>query len=142
MSTTFERDGIRFTYPENWVLTQEENENGWTASLQSPATAFFLVTYDGDMPESELMAETALDAMKAEYDSLESEPVTESIADQPAVGHDMRFFSFDLTNTCWTRCFYTPTGTVLFFAQTNDLELEYVEPLFRAVCKSIQIEQE
>src|SRR3954470_17560307 len=117
MATTFEQDGIRFQYPESWALTREENANGWTISLQSPETAFLMLTFDADMPEAELMAETALETMQGEYDSLESDPVCASIAGQPACGHDMRFFSFDLTNTCRTRSFYAAGGTVLLFWQ-------------------------
>src|SRR5262249_10526700 len=93
MPAIYEQDGIRFQYPEDWALSREENPNGWTVSLQSLATAFLMLTFDGDMPEAELMAETALEAMQAEYAGLESEPVCESIAGQPACGHDMRFFS-------------------------------------------------
>jgi hypothetical protein len=142
MAALFEHDGIRFQYPENWVLTREETDNGWTVSLQSPATAFLMLTFDSDMPEAELMAETALEAMQAEYDNLECDPLCESIAGQPACGHDIRFFSFDLTNTCYTRSFYAAGGTVLLFFQTNDLELETAEPVFKALCASLQIEDE
>ena len=30
-----------------------------------------------------------------------------------AVGHDINFFSLDLTNTCWTRSLYGDRGTLL-----------------------------
>jgi hypothetical protein len=101
-----------------------------------------MVTFDRDMPETELMAATALDAMKEEYEGLEFEPITESIAGQPAIGHDMRFFSLDLTNTCGTRSFYSDTGTVLLFWQSTDLDLEDVEPIFKAVRTSMKVEDE
>lgn len=142
MAAIFEQDGIRFQYPESWQLTREETPNGWSVSLQSPATAFLMVTFDSDMPEAELMAETALEAMQAEYANLESDAVCESIAGQPACGHDMRFFSFDLTNTCFTRSFYAAGGTVLLFWQTNDLELETAEPVFKAVCASLHVDED
>ena len=47
----FNRDGIRFDYPENWQLTSEAADTGWTVSVQSPDTAFFLLTLDEGMPE-------------------------------------------------------------------------------------------
>jgi hypothetical protein len=141
MSATFTEDGICFAYPENWELTREDNPSGWTVTLQSPATAFLLVTFDRDMPETELMTETALEAMKGEYDGLEFEPITESIAGQPATGHDMRFFSLDLTNTCGTRSFYAETGTVLLFWQSTDLDLDVVDPVFKALRASIKVDE-
>lgn len=141
MPAMFEESGLRFRYPENWEMTREENPNGWTVALQSPETAFMLVTFDGDMPEADLMAETALEAMGNEYEGLESEPRAESLAGVPAVGHDMRFFSFDLTNTCWTRSFYCGDGTVLVLWQANDLELERLEPVIQAIIRSFEVEE-
>jgi hypothetical protein len=141
MSAAFAEDGLHFAYPENWELAREDNPSGWTVTLQSPATAFLMVTFDRDMPETELMIETALEAMKGEYEDLEFEPMTESIAGQPATGHDMRFFSLDLTNTCGTRSFYTETGTVLLFWQSADLDLELVESVFKALRASMTIDE-
>ena len=43
----------------------------------------------------------------------EADDCVDSVAGQPAVGHDVRFFSLDLTNTCWIRSFYGGRGTVL-----------------------------
>jgi hypothetical protein len=140
MPATFEESGLRLRYPETWELTREENPNGWTVALQSPETAFMLVTYDGDMPEPELMAETALEAMTAEYQGLESEEKTDVVAGVAAIGHEMRFFSFDLTNTCWTRSFYCGSGTALILWQANDIELERLEPILTAIIKSVEVE--
>ena len=96
----FEEDGVRFQYPDNWKLTREEADNGWTVSVQSPDTAFFLMAFDKSMPEVGEVADTVLEALRADYPDLEAEDALESIANQPALGHDITFFSLDLTNTC------------------------------------------
>jgi len=140
MPAIFEESGLRFQYPETWEMTREDNPNGWTVALQSPETAFILITYDGDMPEPELMAETALEAMTNEYAGLEAEEKADIVASLAAVGHDMRFFAFDLTNSCWTRSFYCGGGTVLVLWQANDLELERLEPTIAAIVKSMEVE--
>jgi hypothetical protein len=140
MAAQFHRDGIRFMYPENWQMDRQDNDAGWTVSVQSPGTAFLLVSYDAEMPDADLMADTALEALRSEYPSLESDKAVESLAGQPAVGHDVQFFSFDLTNTGWLRSFYTDSGTVLVMWQANDLELDRVGPVLRAICASIQVE--
>jgi hypothetical protein len=142
MSERFKQDGISFACPPNWRLEREDNDGGWTVVLQSPGTAFLTITYDGNMPLTEQMAETALQAMQSEYPELEAEPNIETVAGQMAVGHDMQFFSFDLTNTCWTRSLYAGGGTVLVLCQSNDLELEEYEPVLRAVCASLRVEEE
>jgi hypothetical protein len=141
MPGTFRKDGIQFQYPDSWKLTREDADTGWTVSVQSPGTAFFMLTYDSQMPEVGLVAETVLEALRADYPDLEADEAVESLAGQPALGHDIRFFSFDLTNTCCTRCFYSDTGTILVMWQTNDLELDEVEALFKAICASVRVEE-
>jgi hypothetical protein len=141
MPRLFQEGGIRFLYPDNWKLTRENAETGWTVSVQSPETAFFVLTHDEDMPETSYVTETVLEALRADYPDLEADEVLESLAGQPALGHNLRFFSLDLTNTCCTRSFYSDTGTVLVMWQANDLELEYVEPVFRAILGSLRVEE-
>jgi len=142
MATQFNEDGVQFLYPENWELQREDSEGGWTISLQSPETAFLVVSLDTGMPEIESMANAALDVLKEEYENLDAEECVESVAGQPAFGHDIRFFSLDLTNTCWIRSFYSSLGTVLVMWQINDFELTKHEKVLRAICASIKIEQD
>src|SRR4051794_9984327 len=103
MASQFEEDGIRFCYPENWRLEREDSEEGWTVSVQSPGTAFLMLCLRRDLPTPDSMLGSVLTAMKDDYPELEAEDRVETLAGQPAVGHDIRFFSLDLTNTCWTR---------------------------------------
>jgi hypothetical protein len=123
-------------------MDRQDTDGGWTVSIQSPGTAFFLLSYDAETPDAELMADTALEALRSEYPGLESDEAVDSLAGQPAVGHDVRFFSLDLTNTCWLRSFYGGAGTLLAMWQINDLELDRVGPVLRAMCASIQLDEE
>ena len=138
----FEEDGIHFRYPESWQLERQDNEDGWTVTVQSPDTAFFMICLSQDEPDPMKMADTALEALREEYEGLEADDCVDMLAGKSAVGHDIRFFSFDLTNTCWTRSFYTPHGTVLVMAEVNDLEHETNEPVLRAICKSLTVDEE
>jgi hypothetical protein len=142
MVAVFEDAGIRFKYPENWRLEREDNETGWTVSLQSPDTAFLMLCLREDMPSTDQLVETALDTLREEYPELEADDCIDTVAGQPAVGHDIRFFSLDLTNTCWTRSFYSARGTVLLLCQFNDLEMEKNGQVLRAICKSLEIEED
>jgi hypothetical protein len=142
MAARFDDGGIRFQYPENWRLEREENDTGWTISLQSPGTAFMMVCLREDMPTPDQVAEAALDALREDYPELEADDCVDNLAGQPAIGHDIRFISLDLTNTCWTRSFYSAEGTVLVLCQANDLELEEHEPVLRAICKSLEVDEE
>ena len=145
MVSLFKREGISFRYPENWQLEREESDNGWTVLLQSPGSAFLLLTFDESMPLAEEMADAALEALRADYPDLEAEDRIEKFAGQMAIGHDINFLvsriNHDLTNTCWTRSFSSDTGTVLVLCQANDLELEEYGPVLRAVCASLTVEE-
>jgi hypothetical protein len=140
MTKLFHEDGISFRYPENWTLELEKGDGGWAASVQSPDTAFLVLSCDERMPDAEEVAEAALEALQEDYPSLEAEPRVESLAGRMAIGHDIHFISFDLTNTCWTRCFDTEAGTVLMMCQANDLEMERNGPVLKAICESLAVE--
>jgi hypothetical protein len=136
----FADGGIRFKYPENWQLERENSDTGWSVSVQSPGTAFMLVTLHEDMPSVERVAQTVLAAMQEVYPELEADDCVDSLAGQPAIGHDIRFFSLDLTNSCWTRIAYSARGTLLVMCQTSDLEYHTSEPVLRAMRKSLQLD--
>jgi hypothetical protein len=141
MVAQFDESGIRFKYPENWRLEREETDSGWSVTVQSPETAFMMLCLREDMPESSEVADTALEALREDYPELEADECVDSLSGQPAVGHDVRFFSLDLTNTCWIRSFYSVNGTVLLLGQFNDLEAEKYEPVLRAMCMSLELEE-
>lgn len=142
MVAEFHDGGLRFRYPENWQLERQTTENGWTIAVQSPDTAFLMVCLREDMPPINRLADAALDALKEEYAELEADECVESLAGQPAIGHDIRFISLDLPNTCWTRSFQIARGTVLILCQMNDLELDRNEPVLRAICASMRVDEE
>ena len=138
----FDEQGIHFRYPETWNLEREETESGWTVYLQSPSTAFLLLSYDEEMPNPEEILEATLEALRSDYPDLEVYDRVESVAGQMAVGHDIQFTSLDLTNSCWTRSFCTDNATVLLLWQANDLDLEEAEPVFQAIRASLEVEED
>jgi hypothetical protein len=142
MPLQFAERGLRFQYPESWRLEREDADDGWTVSVQSPRTAFLMISVNEEMPSTDQVAQTALEALRSEYPDLEADDCTDTVAGQPAVGHDIQFFSLDLTNTCWMRSFYSETGTVLVMWQANDLELPADEPVLQAICASLEVDAE
>jgi hypothetical protein len=142
MNKQFNEAGVSFRYPDNWTLEREDVEHGWAVSLQSPDTAFLIISCDEEMPEPEQVAEAVLEDLRSTYPELDAEPCIDTVAGQMAVGHNIQFISFDLTNTCWTRSFYSDSGTVLVMCQSNDLEMAESEPVLRAICASLAVEEE
>jgi hypothetical protein len=142
MPAHFEEDGVRFQYPENWEIERQDTDSGWTVTVQSPAAAFFMLSHDAEMPDTESMADTALEALRSVYPVLDAEAAVDSLAGQPAVGYDVRFFSLDLTNTCWLRSFCGAAGTVLVMWEANDLELDRLGPVLQAIAASIVVDED
>jgi hypothetical protein len=139
MAAIFERDGIRFQYPENWLVETTDSADGWSVTLQSPQTAFMMISVNPERPPVKEVLDTTLSALRADYPELEAEAATETIAQHRAQGHDVQFFSMDLTNSCWLRSFRTAHATILILSQANDLELDLMEPVFRAIRASLQV---
>ena len=142
MAKAFDEAGVRFKYPDDWQLEHEETDTGWTATVQSPGSAFLMVCLREDQPDPARMADAALHDLREVYAGLEAEPVTGELAGRPAVGHDISFFSLDLINSCWTRCFESGAGTVLVLCQCEDHELPACEPAFRAVVASLEVDDD
>lgn len=145
MIQTFERDGIRFQYPANWTVEPAEDdtaEDGWTVSVQSPDTAFLLVSLRLDAENPAELADQTLDALRAEYKELDAENAVETLAGQLAIGHDIDFLTLDTAITCRTRCLQTPAGALLVMAQVSEYDRARNEPVLRAVCASLTIDED
>jgi hypothetical protein len=138
----FNEDGLSFSYPDEWTIERETGPEGWTVSLQSPGTAFAVVRLDRTMQDVRDVAAAALEALREDYPTLDATSAVETMAGDMAIGHDIEFISLDLTNSCWTRCFYGPAGTVLVLCQVSDVDSTEYEPALRALCASMRSEDE
>ncbi len=137
MVRIFDDFGIRFEYPNDWELDVDDDGTRQVISLQSPeGPAFLMVTLDGECPPPAEVADEALAAMQAEYPELDARPVLEVIDGQRAVGHDLDFFSLDMTNGCSIRCFRTPRRTVLVFAQWSQVDDDETAEQMRALARA------
>ncbi|GBD36452.1 hypothetical protein HRbin36_01577 [bacterium HR36] len=142
MPRTFQGHGIRFRYPDNWELEETELDAGWMVSVQSPETAFMLLSMHPPELSVDEVLEATLAALRDDYRDLECEPVRQRICQRQAKGYDIQFISMDFTNTCWVRSFRVPNSTVLIMCQANDLELDDAKPVLRAILASLQLTDE
>jgi hypothetical protein len=145
MIHTFDRDGIHIQYPANWTLEMDSEsspDGGWAASVQSPETAFLLVSLRPEAGDPASLADQTLDALKAEYKELDAENVVGPLAGLPAIGHDVDFLSVDTAITCRTRCVDTPAGPLLVMAQVSDYDRARNDPVLQAIIASLMIDEE
>jgi hypothetical protein len=142
MPKEFARSSIRVEYPENWTVETEDTEDGWSASIISPDTAFLMLSHYSDAYSPADLADMALEAMRETYPELEAEPVLETLAGFPVLGQDVEFFTLDLTNTCRIRALVAPEGCLLLMSQCTDQELETNGEVMRAISESLTFEED
>jgi hypothetical protein len=142
MVKQFRADGVSFSYPESWELTREEEEDGWTVTVQGPGSAFALVRLDRELPDPREVAEATLEALRSDYPNLDAESTVDMMSGEMAVGHDIQFFTLDFPVTCRTRSLYGSAGTVLLMCQYSDPEQEMAEPVLQALSASLRVDEE
>jgi hypothetical protein len=142
MSDTFQRNGVRFTYPPDWQLeTETEGEDGWTASLQGPGTAFLVVSYCPGVDDPSEVVDAAVEGLRADYPDLDAEDAVDTLAGQPALGADVNFSHFDLTNTCWIRAVPAAEGSLLVMAQCTDEELDDQGMVLKSIMATLAVDE-
>jgi hypothetical protein len=138
MPAVYDKLGIRFSYPDNWTLDEEEALAGnRSVAVYSPGGAFWSITLHAPRVDPAQLAATALATLKEEYAEAESVAVAEEIQGHSVEGYDLNFIYLDLTSTALIRGFRTDTASCLVLCQAEDRELEQVAPVFRAITASL-----
>jgi len=139
MPAVFDKLGLKFTYPENWEVDDAEAiEGSRSVTLYAPGGgAFWSVSAHPRKTDPLRLAKAAAKALKEEYDSLETEPVEETLAGVDMIGYDFNFYCFDLTSTAAVRIVPTKRAVYAIFYQAEDRELEEVEHVFQAMLLSL-----
>ena len=137
--TVYEDHGVHFEYPSDWQLKESEDGPVTTVEVEDPGgLAFALVRTDESRPDPADLADEVLEAMRQEYPDLDAVPALVTIQDHCATGHDVEFFSLDVTNGATIRCFRTPRRTVLVFGQWSDLGEAQLPELIRSLFRSVE----
>ncbi len=138
MPLEFNKLGIRFQYPDNWSLAEEDALAGCqSVTVYSPGGSFWSVAIHPPSSDPNELAAAALEAMAEEYEGLEAEQVRETVVGREMVGHDLNFHCLDLTNTACVRSVSTGQATLTIFCQAEDREMERIQPVFQAMTISL-----
>ncbi|MGE0608490.1 MAG: hypothetical protein AB7O62_15450 [Pirellulales bacterium] len=138
MPTLYEKLGVRFQFPDNWILDEKEALDGDNSvTVYSPDGAFWSLAIHSPVVRPSELCAAAVKAMRKEYDELDSEPVEETVAGHDLVGFDLNFYCLDLTNTALVRAIRTEQRSLLVLCQAEDREFAQVEPVFRAMMHSL-----
>ena len=137
MSSTYRTPGLSFSYPPDWQVAEQHDDDRLTVTVAGAGTAFGTVTILYDRPETRDVVTAAVHAFREEYTELDVYDVRSQIASQPALGCDIDFICLELCNTALLRAFRTPQFTVLMLFQSSDIDLEQAKPVFDQMCNSL-----
>ena len=138
MTACYERSGIRFLYPENWEITEEQLlDDPKSVTVQSPASGFWsLMVYDLET-EPQTLVEQVLESMRGEYEGLECSVIRDRFADVDSLGYEMCFYCLDFIVDARALAARARGKTLLLIWQAEDREFEQLEPVFRAMTISL-----
>ncbi|MFZ4082179.1 MAG: hypothetical protein ACOYKN_13185 [Pirellula sp.] len=140
--------GLSITYPDNWTLSEDLQDDQVVGfQIQSPSTAFLSVlSFDWSTTPDQAI-EQAVKIIQSEYDNIESENFAPDLISHPgpladARGRDLYFYYLDLLVRAKLIAFGITHQTILVQFQAEDSDFQSLERVFDAMlltlCRSIQ----
>lgn len=138
MPGEYERLGMRFQYPENWIVQREKTPADCeSVTVTSPRGTFWSVTRHPRSIAPNESARAALVAIEEEYENLEVEPAEETIESYSTIGFDVHFYFLDLLNRVTVRSLRTHQGTYTIFCQGEEHDFSELQQVLRAMTVSL-----
>lgn len=137
MNRAFDRHGIHFEYPEDWILHEQSTPEEITATINSPETSFWSFTLLLDRPDPYRVVETVIDALREDYSDVDVYTNEGQLGELSAVARDVDFVCHELIGSAFIRAVVIPGGTLLVFYQGADIELEETQVMLERITKSL-----
>ena len=125
-------------YPDSWTMTEDSaGELRQGVILESPGGSFLSINLlDGDQDVDEVVSE-ATEAMSAEYEDIESEPLTFHLAGHEFSGSVQRFYYLDFIIVSKLIALPTDDGLYLVQIQGEDRDIDQQTLVFEAILTSM-----
>ena len=133
----FNRNGILFKYPDNWIIEENTSPDGvFGITVSAPDGAFWSLSRQPAGADFEYFINSTTEQLRGEYPDLEVYPRSEDISGTSLSGADFNFSYLDLTNTAEVRCLSTPTACYVVFCQAEDRDWSRLHHVFKAMVTS------
>jgi hypothetical protein len=133
----FDRFGLSFDHPDNWLVDTEDSEGRFaTVTVYSPAGGFWSVSGHAPGGDPGQLSDAVVSEMREEYRELDAEPAADRIDGHDLAGFDLNFYCLDLTNTAQVRTLSTPEAIYLILCQAEDHDWDELAPVFAAITTS------
>lgn len=137
MDRVFEGHGIRFEYPDDWILHEQSAAEEITLTVHSPDTSFWSLTLIFDRPDPRRVIDAILETFREEYSEIDVYPSDVRLGDQPTESCELDFVCHDLIGSAFLRAAVAPEFTLLVLYQGADLELDDTQPLLEKINNSL-----
>lgn len=137
MNRVFEGHGIRFEYPDDWILHEQSSPEELTLTVHSPDTSFWSLTLLFDRPDPQHVIDSVLETFREEYTEIDVYPSDARLNDQPTNACELDFVCHDLIGSAFLRAVAASDFTLLVLYQGADLELDDLQPLLEKVTRSL-----
>jgi len=127
--------GVSVMYPDGWKIEEDASDQD-SVSFESPLGAFMTITRYPTLNFSDAV-ENAHQVMLAEYDEVESEEFTRTIAEREFKGTSLRFVYLDFLIVAELFSFPLAGSIYLVQVQGEDRDLEKLQPVFHAMLTSL-----
>ena len=137
MHRVFEQHGVRFEYPDDWILHEESSPGEVSITVNSPETSFWSLTLLFDRPDPYRVVETVLDTLREEYSEIDVYSSEEQLGDSRTVARDVDFVCHELIGSAFVRAAVAPGFTLLVLYQGADFELDETQSILERVSKTL-----
>jgi len=134
MPSEFRKHGVRLLYPENWTLTEsDEDPDSPGISLESPDGPLMVIQWLRHLVPQQKLLDDMVAGLKAQYEDLESTTCERQIGDVTAMGQESLFYCLDFLVLARCLVFDTKSHRIAVMCQAESRQFGQSEPVFDAI---------
>ena len=139
MTAVFEKQDLKFMYPENWSLTQDidQQELPWQVTLETPKGALFSISVFDKDADAKTLIDNTTEALREQYEDIEVSEIADPFHGYDSTGADAFFYCLDFLVTSRVRVIATDRYTYLFYNQAESREFDTNEQVFQAIALNV-----
>jgi hypothetical protein len=138
MIEDYDAHGVRFHYPDDWELSEQEAADCRVITVGSPETSFWSLSLYAPQVTPEELIQTAVKTFQEEYDDVDVYPVSDRLCGRESAGCDLEFVYLELINSVQMRAFRTDRLSAFVMSQGTDHELETAGEVLKAITSSLE----
>ncbi len=134
----YDSHGVRFSYPANWELAEDNFPNEHRITIDNGSTSFWSLTLYFERPTPEQLVESASEAFREEYDEIDFYEAQACLCRGRTIARDVDFVCLEFVNSAFLRAFETDEFTALVLYQETNQSLRENRPILEQITNSLE----